>query len=113
MQAPTFNTGSFPVMMVIVIIAGLYGAWFIMKKRGLLPVRSSRILSVTERIALGKGTGLILVRANGHDILLGVSPTGISTLRDFSGESFTPLVNNTDFKEKIIEFPNPSDRLRA
>jgi flagellar biosynthetic protein FliO len=74
-----------PMIGVLIVIAAAYfgTGWLAKKYAG---VQTGRYLRVNERLSLGQDKSLVLVRAGGKALMLGVSSKGFEVLKELDGE---------------------------
>ena len=87
---------------LLIIVAVLYLAYLASKYtakwgNGRMATRNMKVI---ERMSLGKDTGVAIIKVKEDYLLVGISPNGISILKEFGQE--------LDFTEEIQELAYPS-----
>lgn len=79
--------GMLATVVLVLVLAWLCTRWLAGMRLGVGPRQGGeRRMQVVDRLSLGKDVGLILVRLGERYVLLGVSPSGVTQLRELTEE---------------------------
>ncbi len=106
--------------MLLAVVAVLFLSWYLTRKLGTVAGyrgNSSPNLKVLDRIPLGQNESLIIVRAGRKFLLLGITPAGITCLKqleqdeinqDGDGENHLSHRSSVDFRSLLEQIKRGS-----
>ena len=91
--------------MLLTVVAILFLSWYLTRKLGMAAgyrTSGSVNLKVMDRVPLGQNEALAVVRAGRSFLLLGITPAGITCLKELSGDE---VEENKSFQDPSSQTP--------
>ena len=90
--------------MLLLVVALIFGITWVVKRFSLVTPRRSRAMSVLDELALSPRERVVLVQVGQSQLLLGVSPGGLTTLAPLAAPvDLPPAANAPGFAERLRE----------